>query len=57
MIQQTIFEINLGIFRPVHEMYEFGKIRNTFEKASTNRADLTTVQTKSNFHIFIIIAE
>jgi hypothetical protein len=57
VIQQTIFEINLGIFRPVHEMYEFGKIRNTFEKASTNRADLTTVQTKSIFHIFIIIAD
>jgi hypothetical protein len=38
-------------------MYEFGKIRNNFGKASTNRADLTTVQTTFNFHIVIIIAE
>ncbi len=41
MNQQTIFKINLGIFRHIqyHKMSKFGKIRNNSGKTSTHRAE------------------
>jgi hypothetical protein len=37
--QQTTFLKNLGIFHHSNGMFEFGKIRSTSGKASTNRAE------------------